>query len=107
MKALRESLKTAIETLGRKDDSNRLIEAIEKMALALIPAAKNAVSPIGLTCDTIKFSDGKQYHTTIDKAIAALDKANMMLVAYGANDTRLCIEARDGLMAFRSGAENP
>lgn len=67
MKALHESLNKAIEQLGRKDDSERLIATIEKMALALIPAAKNAVSPIGNTCETIKFGDSKHYYTTIDR----------------------------------------
>jgi len=68
MKALKDSLDKAIKLLGRKDsDSDKLIALIEKMSLALIPAAKDAVSPIGNTCETIKLGDGKKYHTVFDK----------------------------------------
>lgn len=67
MKALKESLNTAIVQLGRRDDSQRLIEAVEKMALALVPAAKQAVAPIGVSCETMKFGDGKEYHTTLNE----------------------------------------
>jgi hypothetical protein len=67
MQAIKSSLDLAIQQMGRREDSHRLIETIEKMALALIPAAKDAVSPIGNTCETIKFGDGKKYFTTIDR----------------------------------------
>ena len=67
MNAIKEALVKAIEELGRKDDSAKMLSTLETIALALIPAAKQAVSPIGNTCETIKFGDGEDYHTTLDR----------------------------------------
>jgi hypothetical protein len=67
MKALENTLSKAIEELGRKDETTKLLATLEKMALALIPAAKQAVSPIGNTCDTLKFGENGSYYATIDK----------------------------------------
>lgn len=67
MKALQESLGKAIEELGRKDETTKLLATLERMALALIPAAKQAVSPIGNTCETLKFGEAGSYYATIDQ----------------------------------------
>ncbi len=73
MKALQESLGKAIEELGKKDETTKLLATLEKMALALIPAAKQAVSPIGNTCETLKFGEKDSYYVTIDRE----DKASI------------------------------
>ena len=72
MKALQESLGKAIEELGRKDETTKLLATLEKMALALIPAAKQAVSPIGKSCDTLKFGEDGTYYATIDREDKAI-----------------------------------
>ena len=58
MKALQQALEKAIETLGNKDSGtiDKLISVIDKMAVELRPSVRQAVSPIGNTCDQISLS---------------------------------------------------
>jgi hypothetical protein len=60
MKALKEALEKAIEALGNKDRPtiDGLISVIDKMAGELRPSVRQAVSPIGNTCDKISVSTG-------------------------------------------------
>ncbi|EFB9789821.1 hypothetical protein ABGC13_004863, partial [Escherichia coli] len=53
MKALQQSLEKAIEALGNKDAGtiDKLISLIDRMAVELRPSVRQAVSPIGNTCD--------------------------------------------------------
>ena len=67
MKALKESLEKAIEQLGRKDDTSKMLAIIEKISLALIPAAKDAVKPIGDECETVSLGSESAYFATWDK----------------------------------------
>lgn len=67
MRLLHDALIKSIEQLGRKDDTARLIGVIEKMATGLLPAAKDAVHPIGTTCETIKFGNGTAYYTEVNQ----------------------------------------
>ncbi|MBU5513596.1 hypothetical protein KQJ22_23910, partial [Enterobacteriaceae bacterium S18_ASV_15] len=61
MKALQQVLEKAIEALGNKDSGtiDKLISVIDKMAVELRPAVRQAVSPIGNTCDQISISTNK------------------------------------------------
>jgi len=61
MKALQQVLEKAIEVLGNKDSGtiDKLISVIDKMAVELRPAVRQAVSPIGNTCDQISISTNK------------------------------------------------
>lgn len=60
MKALKEALEKAIEALGNKDRPtiDGLIAVIDKMAGELRPSVRQAVSPIGNTCNHISVSTG-------------------------------------------------
>lgn len=60
MKALKEALEKAIEALGNKDRPtiDGLISVIDKMAGELRPSVRQAVSPIGSTCNKISVSTG-------------------------------------------------
>lgn len=67
MRHLHDALIKSIEQLGRKDDQARLLDTIDKMATALIPAAKKVVRPIGRSCETIRFgNENKEYFTRLD-----------------------------------------
>lgn len=61
MKALQQVLEKAIEALGNKDSGtvDKLISIIDKMAVELRPAVRQAVSPIGNTCEQISISTNK------------------------------------------------
>lgn len=61
MKALQQVLEKAIEALGNKDAGtiDKLITVIDKMAVELRPAVRQAVSPIGNTCDQISIATNK------------------------------------------------
>lgn len=67
MQALKESLEKAIEQLGRKDDTEKMLSTIEKLSLALIPAAKDAVRPIGSECDTLSIGKSGDYFAKWDE----------------------------------------
>lgn len=67
MRHLQAALMSAIEQLGRKDEVNRLLDMIDKMAVGLVPAAKQAVRPIGRTCELLSFGDGKAYYTQLNE----------------------------------------
>ncbi|EML4012974.1 hypothetical protein RUM72_003589 [Klebsiella pneumoniae] len=58
MKALQQSLEKAIEALGNKDAGtiDKLIAVIDRMAVELRPSVRQAVSPIGNTCDEISIA---------------------------------------------------
>ncbi|WP_282812781.1 hypothetical protein [Salmonella enterica] len=58
MKALQQVLEKAIESLGNKDAGtiDKLISVIDKMAVELRPSVRQAVSPIGNTCDQISIA---------------------------------------------------
>ncbi|EBX1905019.1 hypothetical protein DQ931_24610, partial [Salmonella enterica subsp. enterica serovar Corvallis] len=58
MKALQQVLEKAIEALGNKDAGtiDKLISVIDKMAVELRPSVRQAVSPIGNTCDQISIA---------------------------------------------------
>lgn len=67
MKLLHDALMKSIEQLGRKDDQARLLDTIDRMTMGLLLAAKNAVCPIGRSCETIRFGDSeKKYLTKLD-----------------------------------------
>lgn len=58
MKALQQSLEKAIEALGNRDAGtiDKLIAVIDRMAVELRPSVRQAVSPIGNTCDEISIA---------------------------------------------------
>lgn len=58
MKALQQSLEKAIEAPGNKDAGtiDKLIAVIDRMAVELRPSVRQAVSPIGNTCDEISIA---------------------------------------------------
>ncbi|HGG8856022.1 hypothetical protein [Enterobacter asburiae] len=70
MKALQQVLEKAIEALGNKDAGtiDKLISVIDKMAVELRPSVRQAVSPIGNTCDQISIS------TNIDGCLVKVDE---------------------------------
>jgi len=72
MKALQQVLEKAIEALGNKDSGtiDKLISVIDKMAIELRPAVRQAVSPIGNTCDEISIS------TNIDGALLTVNASD-------------------------------
>lgn len=59
MKMIKDSLDKAITALGNRDQAviDRLASTIEKMAEELRPAARQAVSPVGVSCETISIID--------------------------------------------------
>lgn len=59
MRHLRESLEVAIRELGTRDTAvvGRLLETVDKMADALRPAARQAVTPVGETAGTLTIGD--------------------------------------------------
>lgn len=69
MKAIKDSLDKAIETLaaGNQETVQRMLSTMEKMADALRPAVREAVKPIGRTCTHMNI-DGS---VVIDEAAAA------------------------------------
>lgn len=64
MKMLKDSLDKAIVALGNRDQAviDRLASTIEKMAEELRPSARQAVSPVGVSCDTISIIDTQTKH---------------------------------------------
>lgn len=70
MKALQQVLEKAIEALGNKDSGtiDKLISVIDKMAIELRPAVRQAVSPIGNTCEQISVS------TNVDGRLLTVDQ---------------------------------
>lgn len=58
MKELRGALETAIKELGNRDQMviDRLLDTVDKMADALKPSARQAVSPIGATVSSMSVS---------------------------------------------------
>ncbi|MBF6637009.1 hypothetical protein LLS47_24195 [Rouxiella badensis] len=60
MKYLKDALEKAIEALGNKDKGTieGLIAVIDKMAGELRPSVRQAVSPIGITCNKISVTSG-------------------------------------------------
>lgn len=75
MKYLKDALEKAIETLGNKDKDTieGLISVIDKMATELRPSVRQAVSPIGNTCNKISVTSGSGFKPAVineeDKAI--------------------------------------
>ncbi|MGX5087111.1 DUF7946 domain-containing protein [Enterobacter sp. UPMP2052] len=75
MKYLKDALEKAIEALGNKDKDTigGLISVIDKMAGELRPSVRQAVSPIGNTCNKISVASGSGFKPAIiteeDKAI--------------------------------------
>jgi len=75
MKYLKEALEKAIEALGNKDKGtiDGLISVIDKMATELRPSVRQAVSPIGNTCNKISVSSGGGFKPAVineeDKSI--------------------------------------
>lgn len=75
MKYLKDALEKAIEALGNKDKDTieGLISVIDKMAGELRPSVRQAVSPIGNTCNKISVTSGQGFKPAIidedDKAI--------------------------------------
>lgn len=75
MKYLKEALEKAIEALGNKDKNtiDGLISVIDKMAGELRPSVRQAVSPIGNTCNKISVTSGAGFKPAVisesDKAI--------------------------------------
>jgi hypothetical protein len=55
MKQLRGALETAIHELGTRDQAtvDRLLNTVDKMADALVPAVKHAVAPVGSSARTL------------------------------------------------------
>lgn len=43
----------------------KMLEVFEKMVVGLLPAARDVVQPIGVTCDTIKFNTKESSQSTI------------------------------------------
>lgn len=80
MKYLNGALEKAIEALGNKDKDtiSGLISVINKMAEELRPSVRQAVSPIGNTCNKISVSSGPEFKPTVineeDKAV--IDQLN-------------------------------
>ena len=74
MKQISEALKQAIEALGNKDNEtiDKLVKVIEKMAIDLKPASRQATSPIGKTCKEISLKAGSVKQS--NKAIVTLDE---------------------------------
>jgi len=75
MKHLALALQAALAQNGARDQStvDKLLATVEKMSDALRPAARQAVAPIGKSCQTVRI--GGESGVTID----ADDKARMML----------------------------
>ena len=75
MKYLKEALEKAIEALGNKDKDtiSGLISVIDKMASELRPSVRQAVSPIGTTCNKISVTPGNGFKPAVideqDKAV--------------------------------------
>ncbi|MGC8427645.1 hypothetical protein ACP3S8_23125 [Mixta calida] len=75
MKHLKDALEKAIEALGNRDKSTieGLISVIDKMAGELRPSVRQAVSPIGSTCNKISVISGQDFKPAVineeDKAI--------------------------------------
>ena len=69
MRELRGALDTAIKELGTRDQKvvDRLLDTVDKMADALKPAVKQAVSPIGETASSITVLEGPNDRTIILK----------------------------------------
>lgn len=69
MQALKDSLKTAIEQLGNRDQAviDRMLTTIERMAESLQPSVRQAIAPIGMTCSSITIGGGQ----AIDEVAAA------------------------------------
>lgn len=66
MKHLAQALQTALTQNGVRDQTtfDRMLSTIEKMADALRPAVKQAVSPIGSSCETVRI--GGESGITLD-----------------------------------------
>lgn len=75
MKALQQSLEKAIEALGNKDAGtiDKLISLIDRMAVELRPSVRQAVSPIGNTCDQISVA------TNVDGCLLKVNERDMIL----------------------------
>jgi len=60
MKHLREALEAAIRELGHKDTAfiARMMDTVDKMVDALKPSVKQAVAPVGKTCETMMIGNG-------------------------------------------------
>lgn len=72
MKHLRAVTEEAIRQLGSKDDKviTRLLDTVDKMAVALRPAVRSAVKPIGRTASTLSIGS-----PALPATIAVIDKA--------------------------------
>ncbi len=67
MKYLKDALEKAIEALGNKDKGTieGLISVIDKMAGELRPSVRQAVSPIGSTCNKISVTSGHGFKPAV------------------------------------------
>lgn len=85
MKMLKDSLDKAIAALGNRDQAviDRLATTIEKMAEELRPSARQALSPVGVSCETISIIDSqsKQVYGKLNQedknAVAALTEKEL------------------------------
>lgn len=85
MKMLKDALDKAIAALGNRDQFviDRLAATIEKMAEELRPSARQAISPVGVSCETISIIDTqtKQCYGTLNQedknAVATLTEKEL------------------------------
>lgn len=77
MRHLRGALEAAIKELGHRDQPvvDRLLTTIDKMADALKPAVKQAVSPVGETASTMTIGDGSGLRMAF---VGPAEKASIM-----------------------------
>lgn len=73
MKALKDSLDVAIRELGNRDQRvvDRLLSTIDKMADSLQPAVRQAITPIGPSCQSITVNGGRPVNEKDAAAIRA------------------------------------
>ena len=97
MKHLAQLLEIAIKELGHKDQGSidRLIQTIENMADALKPAVKQAITPVGSTCETMRI--GGENAQVVDRALkdAIMSEGNLEVLgerAYEVLITELDLE---------------
>ena len=75
MKHLSAALEKAITELGARDGTtvSRLLETVDKLAVALTPATREAVAPVGVSARTLKvgIASVPDAQATVDEAVKA------------------------------------
>jgi hypothetical protein len=66
-KEIEAQLRAKLSSQYEVEKTDKLIDVIHKMAEGLLPAAKQAVQPINISCETIQFGDtNKNYFVSLD-----------------------------------------